>query len=135
VPENSNTAGDAGYDGAPPLPGSTAAEQLAPVILIKAAAKAAAVNAAGRREAAKQQQSLIRRLERQEAEILKALEDLEKEKTRLEEEISRPEVYSSGEKAKQVQEKLHAVSGDITVKTAEWEARAEELEKARRETE
>jgi ATP-binding cassette subfamily F protein 3 len=121
-------------DGALPLPGGTEAPaargRLAPFILIKAAAKVPA-HAAERREAAKQQQTLIRRLERQEAEILKTLEDWEAEKARLELEISRPEVYSSGERAKQVQEKLNAVSGNITVKTAEWEAKAEELETAK----
>jgi ATP-binding cassette subfamily F protein 3 len=132
----SNTAANTPPDGALPLPdGAAAPGRLAPHILIKAAAKAPLANAAGRREAAKQQQTLIRRLERQEAEILKTLEDWEAEKARLELEISRPEVYSSGEKAKQVQEKLNMVSGSIATKTVEWEAKAGELEKARQEAE
>ncbi|GHV92019.1 ABC transporter ATP-binding protein [Spirochaetia bacterium] len=79
------------------------------------------------REAAKQRQTLIRRLERQEAEILKELETCEAEKKRLEAEISRPEVYSNGEKAKAVQAKLNEAAAAVEVKTREWEAKAEEL--------
>jgi ATP-binding cassette subfamily F protein 3 len=93
-----------------------------PVILIKAA---------DRREAVKQRQTLIRRLERQEAEILRALEELEAGKAGLEAQLGRPEVYSSGEKARAVQEKLKALAGAIGEKNAAWEDLAEELEKAR----
>jgi ATP-binding cassette subfamily F protein 3 len=90
----------------------------APVILLKASL---------RREAAKQQQTLIRRLERQEEEILAALEKLEAEKARLEGELSRPEVYSLGEKARTVLGKLNAVNDAIAAKNTEWEAKAQEL--------
>ncbi|MDR0998242.1 MAG: ABC-F family ATP-binding cassette domain-containing protein [Treponema sp.] len=86
---------------------------------------------AGRRDAVKQRQTLIRRLERQEAEILKALEDLEAEKAGMEARLSLPEVYSSGEKARAVQEKLNALRVAINEKTAAWEKEAGELEKAR----
>jgi ATP-binding cassette subfamily F protein 3 len=79
------------------------------------------------REAAKQRQTQIRRLERQEAEILKELEALDAEKKRLEAEISRPEVYSNGEKAKAVQAKLNEATTVAEAKTREWEAKAEEL--------
>jgi ATP-binding cassette subfamily F protein 3 len=96
---------------------------LRPVILIKASQ---------RREAEKQRQTLIRRLERQEAEILGALEELEAEKARLEAELSRPEVYSSGEKARAVQAKLRAAAAAIDEKNGEWELKARELEQERR---
>jgi ATP-binding cassette subfamily F protein 3 len=89
------------------------------------------VTAAERREAAKQRQTLIRRLERQEAEILNALEELEAGKSGLEAQLSRPDVYSSGEKARAAQEKLDALNGAIEEKNAAWEDLAEELEKAR----
>jgi ATP-binding cassette subfamily F protein 3 len=92
-------------------------------ILIKADGQ----NGAERREAAKQRQALIRRLERQEAEILKALEGLEAEKAALETELSRPEVYSQGEKARSLQLKLHGLAAAIEAKTREWEAKAGEL--------
>ncbi|MDR2631595.1 MAG: ABC-F family ATP-binding cassette domain-containing protein, partial [Spirochaetaceae bacterium] len=72
----------------------TAAGELPRAILIKAP------SAAEQREAAKQRQTRIRRLEREEAEILKALAHLEAEKARLEGELARPEVYSNGEKAR-----------------------------------
>ncbi|MDR1444122.1 MAG: ABC-F family ATP-binding cassette domain-containing protein [Treponema sp.] len=97
------------------------ASGLQPVILIKASR---------RREQEKQRQTLVRRLKRQEAEILAALETLEAEKTRLEGELSRPEVYSSGEKARAVQMKLGAVIAKISSKTAEWEQITGELSAA-----
>jgi ATP-binding cassette subfamily F protein 3 len=84
-----------------------------------------------RREAEKQRQTLIRRLERQEAEILQSLEALEAEKAALEEEIGRPEIYSNGEKARAVQIKLNSVTGDIEIKTKAWEEKAGELTRQR----
>jgi ATP-binding cassette subfamily F protein 3 len=98
------------------------ASGLQPVILIKASR---------RRELEKQRQALVRRLERQEAEILAALETLEAEKTRLEGELSRPDIYSSGEKARAVQIRLGALSGEINGKTAAWEQTVRELSTAR----
>ncbi|MDR0641593.1 MAG: ATP-binding cassette domain-containing protein [Treponema sp.] len=92
---------------------------LQPVILIKASQ---------RREAEKQRQAIIRRLERQEAEILAALEGLEAEKARREAELGRPEVYSSGEKARAVQAQLKTAEEAIREKTREWESKARELE-------
>jgi ATP-binding cassette subfamily F protein 3 len=105
-----------------PGPETGVSPGLQPVILIKASQ---------RREAEKQRQTLIRRLERQEAEILAALEALEREKARLEGELGRAEVYSSGEKARAVQAKLAELSGEIAGKTAAWEAKARELEEGR----
>jgi ATP-binding cassette subfamily F protein 3 len=70
----------------------------------------------------KQKQALIRRLERQEAEILKVLEELENEKSALETRLALPEVYSNGEKAKDVKNKLDECAAAIEAKTKEWEA-------------
>ncbi|MDR2376152.1 MAG: ABC-F family ATP-binding cassette domain-containing protein [Treponema sp.] len=97
-------------------------QSLKPVILIKASE---------RREAEKQRQAAIRRLERQEAEILAALETLEAEKVRLEAELNDPAVYSSGEKARSVQVKLKTAEHRIGEKTAAWEDAAKRLEQAR----
>jgi ATP-binding cassette subfamily F protein 3 len=115
-----------------------AAEKLPKTILIKAAdikdpipGSAPISGSAAYREQEKQKQAAIRRIERQEAEILKALDDLEKEKSRLETELSSPEVYSSGEKAKAVKFKLDKTAAAIDGKTREWEERAAELEKAK----
>ena len=85
--------------------------------------------ASERREQEKQKQALVRRLEREEAEILKVMEGLETEKNRLEGELARPEVYSSGEKAKTVKRKLDECSAALEAKSREWEAIAEGLEK------
>jgi ATP-binding cassette subfamily F protein 3 len=89
------------------------------------------LDAAERREAVKRRQTLVRRLERQEAEILAALEGLEAERAALEAELGRPAVYSSGEKARAAQAKLRDLAAAIEVKTREWEERAEELARAR----
>jgi ATP-binding cassette subfamily F protein 3 len=83
------------------------------------------------REQEKRRQALIRRLERQEAEVLSALESLETERRQLEEDLARPEVYGSGERARTVQAKLNAVLTAIGKKTGEWEQRAGELQDAR----
>ena len=75
----------------------------------------------------KQQQSVVRRLRRQEEEILKTLEELEKEKQKIEAELASPEVYSSGEKTKAAKLKLEQCALTIETKTAEWEKLASEL--------
>jgi ATP-binding cassette subfamily F protein 3 len=95
-------------------------------ILIKAGQERP-LSAGERREAEKQKQALTRRLRRQEAEILAALEALEAEKTRLEHELARPEVYANGEKARAVQARLETLAAEIETKTGEWEATAAEL--------
>ena len=100
-------------------------------ILIKAG-DPPALSAAERREQEKQRQAVVRRLERQEAEILKALETLEAEKAALEAELSRPEVYSSGERAKAVKQKLEEHAAAVEAKSREWEAKAAELESCKR---
>jgi len=82
-----------------------------------------------RRVAEKQKQTALRRLERQEAEILKVIEELENEKSRLETELARPDVYSVGEKAKEVKQKLDECTASIEEKTHEWEKTALELKK------
>jgi ATP-binding cassette subfamily F protein 3 len=85
-------------------------------------------NAGEQRAQNKQRQTEIRRLERQEASALAAIEELESEKAKWETELSRPEVYSNGEKAKAVKQKLDECTAAIKVKTAEWEALAAQIE-------
>jgi ATP-binding cassette subfamily F protein 3 len=89
------------------------------------------IKAAERRELSKQRQTLIRRLEREEGEILKALEKLEAEKATQEAELARPEVYSSGERARAVKARLNGVTTELEGKIREWEAKAAELESAK----
>ena len=87
-------------------------------------------SSAERRAADKQRQALVRRLQRQEEEILKALEDLEYEKIRLEGELARPDIYSSGGKAKAVKAGLDKTAAELERLNREWEEKAAELEAA-----
>jgi ATP-binding cassette subfamily F protein 3 len=87
-------------------------------------------SSAERRAADKQRQALVRRLQRQEEEILKALEDLEHEKIRLEGELARPDIYSSGGKAKAVKAGLDKTAAELERLNREWEEKAAELEAA-----
>ena len=84
-----------------------------------------------RRTADKQKQANVRRLQRQEEEVLKTLEALESEKTLLNAELARPEVYSNMEKAREVKRKLDERAAAIEEKTREWEVVAAKLEDAR----
>jgi len=74
-----------------------AAEPLPKTILVKAGERPP-LSAAERRELLKQRQTLTRRLERKEEEILKEMENLETEKSRIETELARPDVYSGVKK-------------------------------------
>jgi len=93
--------------------------------------QAASIPASGRgtaaeeRERGKRRQTAIRRLERREEELLAALDGLEKEKTRLETELSTPEVYTVGERARAVKLKLDENAAAIAAGHADWEARQE----------
>jgi ATP-binding cassette subfamily F protein 3 len=117
-----------------PEPPPKTAEPPSPVhpkhILIKAGQERP-MTAGERREAEKQKQAMLRRLLREEAEILKTLEMLEAEKAALETELAQPAVYSSAEKARAVKARLDRVSAEAEENVREWEARAEELERAR----
>jgi ATP-binding cassette subfamily F protein 3 len=100
-------------------------------VLIKAGTETV-LSASERRELEKQRQTVIRRLERQEAEIIRSLEDLGAERNRLEADLARPENYSSGEKARVIKLKLDETAAALEAKSREWEAKADELEAARR---
>ena len=79
-------------------------------------------NSNEKRAADKQREAVLRRLERQEGEILAGLEELEKVKIQLETELAQPEIYSSAEKAVTVKKKLDECTAAIDAKTHEWEA-------------
>ncbi|MDR2731028.1 MAG: ABC-F family ATP-binding cassette domain-containing protein [Treponema sp.] len=81
----------------------------------------------------KQKQAAIRRLEKQEEDILDALGKLEEQKSRLETDLSLVEVYSDGDKAKLVKSLLNETIRAIQTRTTEWEAVLTELERVKRE--
>jgi ATP-binding cassette subfamily F protein 3 len=78
-------------------------------------------NAMEQRTQSKQRQAEIRRLQRQEAELLNAIDELENEKNKLEAELSLPAVYSNGEKARAVKQKLDECIAALKARTVEWE--------------
>jgi ATP-binding cassette subfamily F protein 3 len=80
------------------------------------------------RAADKQKQTHLRKLDRQEAEILKTIEELESLKSKLEAELSLPEVYGNREKAREVKLKIDECTEVIEKKTIEWEQINRELE-------
>jgi ATP-binding cassette subfamily F protein 3 len=86
-----------------------------------------------KRELNKQRQAMLRRLEREEGLILSTLEKLEQQKILLETELAKPEVYSNGDKARAVKIELDVITGELEAKTAEWTAKAEELENFKKE--
>ena len=102
---------------------------LEPVILIKAG-QSRPLKASEQREIQKQRQTLLRRLEREEKEILAELEGLEKEKAALETDLARPDIYSDEKKAKAVNTELDSVVKKLEAKTIQWEEKAAELEEA-----
>jgi ATP-binding cassette subfamily F protein 3 len=112
----------------PPAAGTGAAASgpNPPVILVKAGQEWP-LTAGERREAEKKQQARLRRLQRQEAEIIVALENLEAEKAWLENELAKPEVYANGEKARSVQTRLETLAAEIETKSRDWEHTAAEL--------
>jgi ATP-binding cassette subfamily F protein 3 len=87
-----------------------------------------AQNARQEREAEKKRLAALRKLKREEEAAITLVEKLEAEKKSLENEISRPEVYSSGEKAKLVQAEIARAAAALEAATAEWERIGGELE-------
>jgi ATP-binding cassette subfamily F protein 3 len=84
-------------------------------------------NSSETRATDKKKQTHLRKLERQEAEILKTIEELEISKSALEAELSLPEVYSNGERAREVKLKIDEYTKTIETKTTEWEKISREL--------
>ncbi|MCL2180445.1 MAG: ABC-F family ATP-binding cassette domain-containing protein [Treponema sp.] len=75
----------------------------------------------------KQKQTILRRLEKKESEILKSLEELDNKKRLLEAQLSNPGIYSNGDKAREVKIKLDECASGIEAKTREWEETAAEI--------
>jgi ATP-binding cassette subfamily F protein 3 len=101
----------------------------------RAPSRSAPPSPAGFREQEKQRQALIRRLQRQEEEILETLETLEAGKAGLERELGSPAVYSNGEKARAVKAKLDETTAAAEAALTAWEAKAAELRRAKQEGE
>jgi hypothetical protein len=83
------------------------------------------------RDEFKAKETAIRRLERQEAEAIAAIEALEHERQVEEAELSRPEVYSKAEAAREAKAKLDSTEANLAAANTHWEKIAADLEKAR----
>jgi ATP-binding cassette subfamily F protein 3 len=74
------------------------------------------------REESKKLKTDEKRRKRREEDLIARIEALEADKNRAETELSRPEVYSSGEKAKKIHAEIQALEAAIENANAEWEA-------------
>jgi ATP-binding cassette subfamily F protein 3 len=79
------------------------------------------------RQAEKKRAAALRRAEREEAALVGILDVLEAEKKALENRLAEREVYTSGEKSRQIQSRLSEISAAITLHSAEWERLAGEI--------
>ncbi|MDE7290425.1 MAG: ABC-F family ATP-binding cassette domain-containing protein [Treponemataceae bacterium] len=68
-----------------------------------------------------------RKIERQVEKLETQIAAKENEKKSLEEKLAEPEIYSNGEKAKEVQRKITALAEELESLNAEWESAAEML--------
>lgn len=78
-------------------------------------------------EKRKQEEAGRRKIEKEVARLEKLIAEAEAKKTELETSLSLPEVYSNGEKAKSVQQKISALEAELDKLNADWEAAAEKL--------
>jgi ATP-binding cassette subfamily F protein 3 len=85
--------------------------------------------AEARREQDKAQRRELRRLEREEEQLLAKLEDLEQQKTRLEQLLGREDVYRDGPRVREIKEELEGISGRRERLMRRWET----VDKQRRE--
>jgi ATP-binding cassette subfamily F protein 3 len=74
------------------------------------------------REASKKQQAEDKRRKKREDELVAKIEMLEADKSRAELELAKPEVYTSGEKAKKVHAEIRSLDVAIENAHAEWDA-------------
>jgi ATP-binding cassette subfamily F protein 3 len=77
---------------------------------------------------AKRRRNQIRRLEKREEALLREIEELETAKTGIEQELADPRVYTDGDAAKAVQDRLTEVERELSDRHTEWETISEELE-------
>ena len=73
------------------------------------------------RHEVKQQQAELRRLLREEEQLLHRLEELAGEKPRLEQELAREDVYRDGERVRMLKERLEANLAEQECLTRRWE--------------
>ena len=78
-------------------------------------------------EKRKQEEAERRRLEKEVSRLESLIGAAEEKKAELENSLSLPEVYSNGEKVKEVQRKITELDGELERLNADWEAAAGRL--------
>ena len=73
------------------------------------------------REELKQLKAQIRRLEREEEELLTEIEAAEQKKTSLASRLSDPKVYTDGARAREIAQEISAVEGELAQLSVRWE--------------
>ncbi|HTO22604.1 MAG TPA: ABC-F family ATP-binding cassette domain-containing protein [Spirochaetia bacterium] len=107
------SASDAAAAGPVPVPAASASEQ--------PPADGARGSSADTRAEDKRVKSELRSLEREEAVLLQRLEDLEAERVRIEESMARPEVYSDGDRMKELRRRHDENQRDHAQAMQRWE--------------
>ena len=79
------------------------------------------------REETKRLAAEKKRLEKREEQILLEIDEAEEQKTSLEMQLSLPEVYSDGEKCREISSKIDELETKITELNSEWEELSEKL--------
>jgi ATP-binding cassette subfamily F protein 3 len=74
------------------------------------------------REETKKLKADEKRRKKREEDLIERIDTLEADRKRAEEELSRPEVYSSGEKAKKIHAEIQALEAALEAANAEWES-------------
>ena len=77
----------------------------------------------------KRLKGLRRKLEKREADLLEEIEELDRQCAVWEKELTKPEVYSDGEKAGIIQRRIRGLHKNQEELSAQWEAAAEELDR------
>ncbi len=84
-------------------------------------------------EEEKRRKSAIRKLRREEEDLLDAIEQNEQRQKELQEEVARPEVYVDGEKVRDIMESLSAIQTQHNALLARWDALSNDLSEAEKD--
>lgn len=78
-------------------------------------------------EEQKKKEGERRKLEKELEKLEQQIEEFENKKSQLENDLSNPEIYSNGEKAKNVQKQIQEISNQLELLNSSWEELAEKL--------
>lgn len=113
----------------PPAAGASASSSAKPPARQSSSASSSDDGSSGKEawEKRKQEEAERRKLEKEVSRLESLIGAAEEKKAELENSLSLPEVYSNGEKAKEVQRKITELDGELERLNADWEAAAGRL--------